>query len=66
MSCLRLRRRGAGGVTFCLGSDYYKFNYNWICGNARRLLMAAVVRLISGSATNGEILQEHHSVQPDC
>ena len=24
---------GAGGVTFCLGSDYYKLNYNWICGN---------------------------------
>jgi Bacterial Ig domain len=23
----------AGGVTLCLGSDYYKFNYNWICGN---------------------------------
>jgi hypothetical protein len=24
---------GAGGVSFCTGSDYYKFNYNWICGN---------------------------------
>jgi hypothetical protein len=24
---------GAGGVTICTGSDYYKFNYNWICGN---------------------------------
>ena len=23
----------AGGVTFCTGSDSYKFNYNWICGN---------------------------------
>ena len=23
----------AGGVTMCLGSDYYKFNYNWVCGN---------------------------------
>ena len=23
----------AGGVTFCSGADYYKFNYNWICGN---------------------------------
>ena len=23
----------AGGVTFCTGSDYYKFNYNWVCGN---------------------------------
>src|SRR5438309_247761 len=24
---------GAGGVSFCTGSDYYKFNYNWLCGN---------------------------------
>jgi hypothetical protein len=24
---------GAGGVNFCTGSDYYKFNYNWVCGN---------------------------------
>jgi len=24
---------GAGGVTFCDGSDYYKFSYNWVCGN---------------------------------
>ncbi|HET7740089.1 MAG TPA: hypothetical protein VFL67_05520, partial [Mycobacterium sp.] len=23
----------AGGVTFCDGSDYYKFSYNWVCGN---------------------------------
>ena len=23
----------AGGVTFCTGSDYYAFNYNWVCGN---------------------------------
>jgi hypothetical protein len=24
---------GGGGVTFCTGSDYYAFNYNWVCGN---------------------------------
>jgi hypothetical protein len=24
---------GAGGVNFCTGSDYYQFNYNWVCGN---------------------------------
>ena len=24
---------GAGGVSFCSGTDYYKFNYNWLCGN---------------------------------
>src|SRR3989440_358273 len=23
---------GAGGVSICTGSDYYKFNYNWGCG----------------------------------
>lgn len=23
----------AGGVTFCTGSDNYRFNYNWVCGN---------------------------------
>jgi hypothetical protein len=23
----------AGGVTFCSGSDYYLFDYNWVCGN---------------------------------
>jgi hypothetical protein len=23
----------AGGVTMCTGSDYYKFQYNWVCGN---------------------------------
>ncbi len=24
---------GAGGVTLCTGTDLYKFNYNWVCGN---------------------------------
>jgi hypothetical protein len=24
---------GAGGANFCTGADYYKFNYNWVCGN---------------------------------
>jgi hypothetical protein len=33
MSCSRARRRGQGGVSICTGSDYYKFNYNWVCGN---------------------------------
>ena len=23
----------AGGAGFCTCSDYYKFNYNWACGN---------------------------------
>ncbi len=24
---------GAGGITFCTGADFYKFNFNWVCGN---------------------------------
>src|SRR5207253_1206314 len=24
---------GAGGVSVCTGSDFYKFNQNWVCGN---------------------------------
>jgi hypothetical protein len=24
---------GAGGASFCTGSDFYKFNFNWVCGN---------------------------------
>jgi hypothetical protein len=24
---------GAGGISFCTGSDFYKFNNNWVCGN---------------------------------
>jgi len=24
---------GSGGASFCTGADYYKFNYNWVCGN---------------------------------
>ena len=24
---------GVGGISICTGSDYYKFNYNWVCGN---------------------------------
>jgi hypothetical protein len=24
---------GAGGTSICTGSDFYAFNYNWVCGN---------------------------------
>ena len=24
---------GAGGVSLCTGADFYKFQYNWVCGN---------------------------------
>ena len=23
----------AGGTTICTGADFYRFNYNWVCGN---------------------------------
>jgi len=39
---------GAGGVSICNGSDFYKFNYNWVCGNLSTV--TAAVSLISGSA----------------
>jgi len=43
------QQAGAGGVSICNGSDFYKFNYNWVCGNLRPV--TAAVSLISGSAT---------------
>jgi hypothetical protein len=44
---------GAGGVTFCNGSDYYKFNFNWVCGNMSTGDGAGVVHL--GFSYDGEI-----------
>ena len=41
---------GAGGVSFCTGSDYYQFNYNWVCGNLSSAA-TAVVSVTSASAT---------------
>jgi hypothetical protein len=49
---------GGGGVTFCTGSDYYKFNYNWICGNLSTGDGGGVVQL--GFSYNGDI--EHNSI----
>ena len=49
---------GGGGVTFCTGSDYYKFNYNWVCGNLSSGDGGGVVQL--GFAYNGDI--EHNSI----
>ncbi len=49
---------GGGGVTFCTGSDYYKFNYNWVCGNMSTGDGGGVVQL--GFAYNGDI--EHNSI----
>ncbi len=49
---------GAGGVTFCNGSDYYKFNYNWVCGNMSTGDGAGVAHL--GFSYDGDI--EHNSI----
>jgi hypothetical protein len=49
---------GAGGVSFCTGSDYYKFNYNWVCGNLSTGDGGGLGHL--GFSKNGDI--EHNSV----
>ena len=49
---------GAGGVAFCTGSDMYKFNYNWICGNFSSGEGGGVTHL--GFSFYGDI--EHNSI----
>ncbi len=49
---------GGGAVTFCTGADYYKFNFNWVCGNLSTGDGGGVVQL--GFAYNGDI--EHNSI----
>jgi hypothetical protein len=49
---------GAGGVTFCPGSDGYKLTHNWICGNLSGGDGAGVTHL--GYIENGTI--EHNSI----
>jgi hypothetical protein len=49
---------GGGGVTFCTGADYYKFNFNWVCGNLSTGDGGGVVHL--GFAYDGDI--EHNSI----
>jgi hypothetical protein len=48
---------GAGGLTLCHGSDYYKLNYNWICGNMSSGDGGGVAHL--GISYNGDI--EHNT-----
>ena len=43
----------AGGVTFCTGSDYYHFNYNWVCGSLTTGDGGGVVH--QGTSYNGDI-----------
>jgi len=49
---------GAGGVSFCTGSDYYKFNYNWVCGNLSSGDGGGVAHI--GFSYNGDI--EHNTI----
>jgi hypothetical protein len=49
---------GAGGVSFCTGADYYKFNYNWICGNMSTGDGGGVAHI--GFNKNGDI--EHNTI----
>ncbi len=49
---------GPGGVSFCTGSDYYKFNYNWVCGNLSSGDGGGIGHL--GLSFNGDI--EHNTV----
>jgi hypothetical protein len=49
---------GAGGVSICTGSDYYKFNYNWVCGNFSSGDGGGVGHL--GFSYNGDI--EHNTI----
>jgi hypothetical protein len=49
---------GAGGVSFCTGADYYKFNYNWVCGNMSTGDGGGVAHV--GFIYNGDI--EHNQI----
>jgi hypothetical protein len=49
---------GAGGVSICNGSDYYKFNYNWVCGNLSTGDGGGVGHI--GFSYNGDI--EHNTI----
>ena len=49
---------GAGGVSICTGADYYKFNYNWVCGNLSSGDGGGIAHM--GFSYNGDI--EHNSI----
>jgi hypothetical protein len=49
---------GAGGVSICTGSDFYKFNYNWVCGNLSTGDGGGVAHI--GFSYNGDI--EHNTI----
>ena len=49
---------GAGGVAICTGADYYKFQYNWVCGNQSTGDGGGVAHI--GFIQNGDI--EHNTI----
>ena len=49
---------GAGGVAFCTGADFYKFQYNWVCGNLSTGDGGGLVHI--GFSYNGDI--EHNAI----
>lgn len=49
---------GAGGVTFAVGSDFYQFKYNWVCGNLSTGDGGGLAHL--GFSYDGDI--EHNSI----
>jgi hypothetical protein len=49
---------GGGGATLCTGNDYYKFNYNWVCGNLSAGEGGGITHL--GEIQNGDI--EHNTI----
>jgi hypothetical protein len=49
---------GAGGVSICTGADYYKFNYNWVCGNLSSGDGGGMAHM--GFSYNGDI--EHNTI----
>jgi len=49
---------GAGGIAFCTGSDNYKFQNNWVCGNLSTGDGGGVVHM--GFSYNGDI--EHNAI----
>jgi hypothetical protein len=49
---------GAGGVSICTGSDFYKFNYNWVCGNLSSGDGGGIAHI--GFSYGGDI--EHNSI----
>jgi hypothetical protein len=49
---------GGGGASFCTGSDYYKFDYNWVCGNVSSAEGGGITHL--GFNYDGDI--EHNTI----